>query len=660
MNRRILAVAAGALILLLGTGSGTAAAAGGHHDAGFVTRHGSDLKLNGKPFRFAGTNNYYLIYSSPTMVDDVFARAKGADLTVLRSWGWLDIGTQDDQGSVSGKKNGVYLQYWDGTRPAYNDGPDGLQRLDYVLWKAGQSGIKLVIPFTNNWSDFGGIDQYVRWAGADNHDDFFTDPVIKGWYKDWISHLLNRVNPLTGLAYKDDPAVMMWELGNEPRCKGSGLYPPSASCTPATLTAWADEMTRHVKSVDAKHLVGVGDEGFYCDDPASADWTTNCGEGVDSVALGKLPAVDVVSFHLYPDGWGNKTAQWGADWIKRHNRDAKRAGKPSVLGEFGWRDKATRNPVYQQWTEAAASDGGDGFLYWMLNGIQDDGTMYPDYDGFTVACPGTVCQSITNAGTIISSGRRTFPPVADHDNAVVPFGTTATLSPAANDIAYQTHVRADKIDLDPAAAGRQTGATVPGGTFTLAVSGQLTFTPNEGFTGKAAVTYTIRDTAARLSNAATVSVTVLPDPTAAIPLASWETGVDGWAPGNWQANAGTLSPQSDFHTDGTAGLHADAVDGGWFGVSFPAPVDLSGKTHVKFDLRTAAAGTSTSIVLQTGPSWTWCQGPFNWVNQDTALATVEVDLNTGLSCDPSSLNEVHAVYLWLSPGSFDLDNLRAE
>ncbi|MFD0594225.1 hypothetical protein ACFQZ4_18620 [Catellatospora coxensis] len=77
MNRRILAVAAGALILLLGTGSGTAAAAGGHPDAGFVTRNGSDLKLNGKPFRFAGTNNYYLIYQSPTMVDDVFARAKG-------------------------------------------------------------------------------------------------------------------------------------------------------------------------------------------------------------------------------------------------------------------------------------------------------------------------------------------------------------------------------------------------------------------------------------------------------------------------------------------------------------------------------------------------------------------------------------------------------
>ena len=147
---------------------------------------------------------------------------------------------------------------------------------------------------------------------------------------------------------------------------------------------------------------------------------------------------------------------------------------------------------------------------------------------------------------------------------------------------------------------------------------------------------------------------------APILLASFETGAEGWAPGNWQTNAGTLTQTADFHTDGAHGLHVDAADGGWFGVSFPEPLDLSGKTSLKYDLRTGAAGTSTSIVLQTGPAWTWCQGPFNWVNQDTALTTVEIDLNTGLSCDPRPSTEVHAVYLWLSPGSFDLDNLRAE
>lgn len=34
---------------------------------GFVTRQGKDLRLDGKPFRFAGSNNYYLMYKSPLL-----------------------------------------------------------------------------------------------------------------------------------------------------------------------------------------------------------------------------------------------------------------------------------------------------------------------------------------------------------------------------------------------------------------------------------------------------------------------------------------------------------------------------------------------------------------------------------------------------------------
>ncbi|MFC7484550.1 hypothetical protein ACFQX7_37265 [Luedemannella flava] len=85
-----------------------------------------------------------------------------------------------------------------------------------MLYKARLNGLKIVLPFTNNWSDFGGMDQYVRWAGASYHDDFYTNATIRGWYKDYISGLLNRVNSYTGIRYKDDPTVMTWELANEP------------------------------------------------------------------------------------------------------------------------------------------------------------------------------------------------------------------------------------------------------------------------------------------------------------------------------------------------------------------------------------------------------------------------------------------------------------
>ncbi|MBB5869907.1 mannan endo-1,4-beta-mannosidase [Allocatelliglobosispora scoriae] len=623
------------------------AQAGGAH--GFVTRTGTHLKLGSEEFRVAGSNNYYLMYKSRAMVDDVFADAAAADFNVIRTWGWLDIGNADGSNSIAGKQEGVYFQYWNGSSPAYNDGADGLERLDYVLYAARRAGVKLVIPFTNNWSDFGGMDQYVRWRGGSHHDDFYADPVIKGWYADWITHLLNRVNTLTGVKYKDDPTIMAWELANEPRCQGSGVYPTSASCTPAVTTAWADQLTRHVKSIDSKHLVGVGDEGFTCDNPGTDDWTTNCGPGMDYEALTRLPAVDIASLHLYPDGWG-KTPAWGTEWITSHIQKARRLGKAVVVGEFGIKDKAQRNVIYRDWTEAVRKAGGNGFLYWILSGVQDDGALYPDYDGFTVYCPSPVCLTIGNAGDELRHGQSSRPPVADHDTAVTKFDTAVTLTPLANDIAYRTHLQPATLAV--------TGAT--GGTFAVAANGSVAFTPTSGFVGKAVAHYTVRDAAGRTSNVADLVVTVKPDPTAAIVVDSFEAGIGSWAPGNWQQNAGTLTPTTGFHTHGTAGLHVAAADGGWFGTTFTEPLNLSGKTYLKYDVSAGpAAGTSSTVALQVGPGWAWCQGSWTWVNQGTA-ATLQIDLFNDVSCTQADLAEVHGLLIYISPGDFDVDYIRAE
>ena len=218
----------------------------------FVKRDGSELTLNYREFNFLGTNNYYLMYSSHLMVDDVLKTAAANGFNVMRTWGWLD----------QTPKNGIVFQTFDGTSITYNDGATGLANLDYVVAQAGKLGLKLVIPFTGNWGDFGGMDQYVTWAGGSHHDDFYTNATIKAWYKAWISHLLNHVNSITGIAYKNDPTIMTWELANEPRCVGSGTYPASANCTTATITGWASEMSAYIKSLDGDHLVSSGSEGF--------------------------------------------------------------------------------------------------------------------------------------------------------------------------------------------------------------------------------------------------------------------------------------------------------------------------------------------------------------------------------------------------------------
>src|SRR3954452_11427403 len=198
----------------------------------FVVRKGADLFLAGRPYTFVGSNNYYPMYKSHTMVDALLEKAADSDFQVMRLWGSADIG--DPSGDVTDKSDpgytlrapneGVYMQYWDDAagRPAYNDGADGLKRMDYIVAKAKAEGLRLVIPFVNNWNDFGGMDQYVQWGGGQYHDQFYTDPVIRQWYKNWIAHLLNRTNSYTGVKYKDDPTIMTWELGNEPRCLSAG------------------------------------------------------------------------------------------------------------------------------------------------------------------------------------------------------------------------------------------------------------------------------------------------------------------------------------------------------------------------------------------------------------------------------------------------------
>jgi mannan endo-1,4-beta-mannosidase len=630
---RVAAILAAAMLSTIAAAPAVAAPAANS----FVTRTGDRLTLAGKPFRYAGTNNYYLHYQSATARNNVIDKAAASGLTVLRTWGWFDTGTADGTDPQAGSQNGVYLQYWDATgHPKYNDGADGLERLDGVIARAQQAGVRLIIPFTNNWGDFGGMDKYVEWAGLGHHDDFYTDATIRGWFKDYIAHLLDRTNTVTGIKYRNDPTIMAWDLANEPRCIGSGRFPKSATCTTDTVTAWADEMSTFIKSKDRRHLVTVGDEGFFADQPGTDDWTRNGGEGVDTVKLAALKNIDVMSYHLYPDGWG-KTADWGTQWILDHAAAAKKIGKPVGLFEYGIKSKAVRNAVYQQWTDAVVSSGQSGALYWILSDKMDDGSLYGDYDGFTVYCPSPVCTTIGNFGKKIRGLAQTFPPVADDDSATVEFGVTATVPALANDIFYKpaTSVVASSVEL---------GATsVTGGTFAAAADGTISFVPNEGFYGRASVTYTVADNRGRRSAPATVTVTVKPKPGAPQVLFTFEDGVQGWAAANFNPDAGTTAVSTDFHADGAQSLQLTGTGGGWFGATLAEPVDLSTRATLSF--ASPSSNGSFAVSFQTGDGWAWCQGDA----KPTGDGVFALDL-TAVAPGCPAINSVRTVNLYIGGG----------
>lgn len=365
------------------------------------TMPGGVFLLDGRPLCFLGSNNYYLIYKSRYMVDDVLDTAKTMGIRVFRHWAFTDRGSLD--GTVpaidgDGTKEGYYFQYWDKVtgRPAYNDGPNGLEKLDYLLYKARQNDIRIVMVLTNNWRDFGGMDQYLTWYGLSKHHEFYTDERVKRAYKDYAAHLVNRVNKYTGIAYKDDPYIFAWNLANEPRMRNYGPLDDASGWKPDTITQWAREMSDHLRSMAPNHLISVGDEGFYMGGEAPL----YAGEdGVDHAALVALDNIDYATFHLYPDHW-HQNLKWGDQWIEDHLVSARAVGKPAVLEEYNVAVKRRegtleiisggkrRQQTLQRWHGVVAQRGGAGAMFWLLAGFDDQThAYYKDYDHFSVYSP---------------------------------------------------------------------------------------------------------------------------------------------------------------------------------------------------------------------------------------------------------------------------------
>ncbi|WP_375388269.1 cellulase family glycosylhydrolase [uncultured Amnibacterium sp.] len=406
--------------LLLGAGTGvTAAAAAGlvaaspaeasehvpHHYGrarapfgrrdGFVTVRGGGFRLDGKPWRFGGTNCYYLHEKSHYMIDSMLNDAAQMQLQVVRAWAFND---SDDPAKAT-----TALQTAPGVYPEAN-----YDSLDYAVAKAGELGLKLVLPLVNNWPDYGGMPQYVKWvlglpddsyADAVNHDRFYTDARIRKVFLAYVDHVLNRRNRYTGLRYRDDPTIMTWELANEPRNRSDK--------TGAAVKAWADAVSKHIKRAAPKQLVAVGDEGMGLD-AASSDYGYSTYEGDRWKELTALPAIDYGTFHSYPQGWGKADpVAWGTGWITAHAAAAKALGKPIVLEEFGLVTQtvngidpkgvtpASRDAAYGAWLDTAQSSGVAGTQFWILTARQDDGTLYPDYDGYRVVYPSSTAAIMT-------------------------------------------------------------------------------------------------------------------------------------------------------------------------------------------------------------------------------------------------------------------------
>lgn len=224
----------------------------------FVRRDGDVLKDGERQFRFISFNMPNLHYVEDDMrfdqgmpfrlpdafeIDDALGAIEQMGGQVVRMYA-LSVRKADDPPNL----------------PRYILGPgqfneEAFRVLDRVIAAAHRHHVRLILPFVDQWSWWGGTTELAAFRGK-KPEEFWTDPQVIDDYKGIVTFVIHRVNTVTGVRYRDDKAILAWETGNE-------LHSPPE---------WTRQIAAHIKSLDPQHLVLDGTHGqtllsFSLDDP---------------------------------------------------------------------------------------------------------------------------------------------------------------------------------------------------------------------------------------------------------------------------------------------------------------------------------------------------------------------------------------------------------
>lgn len=299
--------------------------------------------MNGpRNYRYVGTNFWYgAILGSQGRGGD---RSRlGRELDLLQANGIDNIRVLVGADGPEGEPSHVMpsLQTAPGV---YND--TILDGLDYLMSELERRDMKAVLFLNNAWEWSGGYGTYLEWAtgqktpnpAIDGYDKYMSyvsrfvkNEKAKELAANHVRNIVTRTNRYTGRPYAESPAVMSWQIANEPRAFASD---------PDTKRAFADWISSQaalIKSLDPNHLVSTGSEGSHGCEQDIELWET----------IHKDPNIDYAIMHLWPYNWGwvnernitdnVRNACDNADiYINEHSTRARAMGKPLVIEEFGY------------------------------------------------------------------------------------------------------------------------------------------------------------------------------------------------------------------------------------------------------------------------------------------------------------------------------------
>ena len=333
------------------SGQGTDGSGWRSLNTAFVARDGAALTVSGKPFRFAGTNIYWLGLDEnvggvgyPTFfrIRDALDTAKAMGLTVVRSHMLASTGNEL---SILPSKEGGFNE-------------SAFATVDYAIAYAATIGIRLILPLTDEWEYYhGGHRDFTNPYGLPS-EAFYTDPRVIADYQTYVEHVTHRHNRLTGVAYNEDPTIVAWEFGNELE----GMTLDWINANAERLRAWAP-----------RQLVAAGRR--FDIDP-------------DTLAA---PGVDIVDVHYYPPTAARVRADAAA---------VTGAGKVYVAGEY-----ASTAASEELLRPLAADPAVTGMLSWSLFGHHDRNGFVQHDDGFTMHYPGDDARMAEAVGAQLAFAR---------------------------------------------------------------------------------------------------------------------------------------------------------------------------------------------------------------------------------------------------------------
>jgi mannan endo-1,4-beta-mannosidase len=368
------------------------------HADNFVTRDGKSFFLSGKPYHFAGANMWYGAYLGADAAFGDRARL-GRELDRLKILGVTNLRIL-----ASAEEGRLHNSIKPGFRTKAGWNETLLQGLDYCMVEVARRGMKAVLYLTNFWEWSGGMMTYLDYvtgdiinmgdpaypwpAFADRNTDFYRNADAVAMYHDYVRYLVSRTNSVTGKLYRNDAAIMAWQLCNEPRPGGSDTI---IAKTLPDYYGWIASTAKLIRSLDGNHLVSLGHEG------------TIAANGREDVYVDAHADIDYLTAHIWPLNWGwvngkDLRGTWEAgskkvqDYLDTHGRLAKTMNKPLVIEEFGFpRDGEGYDPeittefreryytmIYNA-VEASMLSSGPiaGSNFWAWNG--EARAIHPDY-----------------------------------------------------------------------------------------------------------------------------------------------------------------------------------------------------------------------------------------------------------------------------------------